>query len=117
MTAYFSGVAMAIVLPLDWTGFTPFRRLVSETVQRIPAGEARSYAQVAREVGSPGAARGVGSVMARNPLPIVVPCHRVVATDGALTGFSAPGGVASKEWLLRHEGLAVLAGKVAHQGK
>jgi methylated-DNA-[protein]-cysteine S-methyltransferase len=65
-------------------------------------GETVSYAELARRVGAPGAARAVGAANGRNPLPIVVPCHRVIGADGTLTGFG--GGVGRKEWLLAHEG-------------
>jgi methylated-DNA-[protein]-cysteine S-methyltransferase len=89
-------------LPIDWDGLTPFRRAVLQTAMRIPAGETRSYGWLAQRVGKPGAARAVGRVMATNPLPLVVPCHRVIGSDGGLHGFG--GGLEMKERLLRAEG-------------
>ena len=90
-------------IPLDLPGFSPFRLEVSRAVRAIPRGEVRTYGQVAASVGSPGAARAVGRAMALNPVPLLVPCHRVVGADGALTGFSARGGIAAKRRLLDME--------------
>lgn len=84
---------------------TPFQQLVVETVSKIPHGHTMSYAEVAEQAGSPGAARAVGNVMAGNRTPIVVPCHRVLASGGRLGGFSAPGGVDFKRRLLALEGV------------
>jgi len=87
---------------IDWDGLSPFRRAVLEETMRIPFGETRSYGWLARQVGHPRAARAVGRVMATNPLPIVVPCHRVLAADGSLGGYG--GGLPLKETLLKAEG-------------
>ncbi|MEE9285591.1 MAG: methylated-DNA--[protein]-cysteine S-methyltransferase [Dehalococcoidia bacterium] len=87
---------------IDWDGLSPFRQAVLEETLRIPAGETRSYGWLARRVGRPRAARAVGRVMATNPLPLVIPCHRVVASDGSLGGYG--GGLPLKEALLRAEG-------------
>ena len=87
---------------IDWNGVTGFRRAVMEEALRIPRGETRSYGWLAGRVGRPRAARAVGRVMATNPLPIVVPCHRVVGSDGSLRGYGA--GLHVKEALLRAEG-------------
>jgi len=94
---------------IDWDGLsangrsvTGFRRAVMEEALRIPAGETRSYGWLAARVGRPRAARAVGRVMATNPLPIVVPCHRVIGSDGSLRGYGA--GLPMKEALLRAEG-------------
>lgn len=89
-------------LPVDLSGITPFRRAVLEECRRIPAGETRSYGWLAAKVGRPGAARAVGRVMATNPVPLVIPCHRVVGSTGGLHGFG--GGLEMKETLLRNEG-------------
>lgn len=92
-------------LPLDVsmeTGGTPFQRKVWKQLQKIPQGKTLSYGQVAEEIGSPGAARAVGSACAANPIPLFIPCHRVVGTDGKLCGFGG-GGVGIKRWLLEHE--------------
>lgn len=99
--AFFAG--RPVKPPLDWEGATPFERIVGEAVRRIPWGETRTYGQVARSVGRPGAARAVGRAMARNRFFLFVPCHRVVGAAG-LGGFSAPGGAALKRRLLELEG-------------
>lgn len=108
---YFAGESVSFDLPVDDRLFTPFQREVYQTVQRIPYGEVRSYGAVAAEIGRPGAARGIGTAMARNPLPVVIPCHRVVGSGGALTGYSAPGGVATKKELLLMEEVGFRDGK------
>ncbi len=97
-----SGRHANLALHIDWNGLSGFRRAVLEETMRIPAGETRSYGWIAEKVGHPRAARAVGRVMATNPLPLVVPCHRVVGSDGSLTGYG--GGLALKETLLRLEG-------------
>jgi methylated-DNA-[protein]-cysteine S-methyltransferase len=90
---------------LDWSQVTEFRRRVYEAAMGIPAGQTRSYGELARELGlKPGASRAVGQALGANPWPLLVPCHRVVAADGRLTGFSAYGGVATKARILSLEG-------------
>jgi methylated-DNA-[protein]-cysteine S-methyltransferase len=96
--------------PRDLTGVTidledvpPFHRRVYELTRTIPAGETLSYGQVAARLGSPGAARAVGQALGRNPFALVVPCHRVLAADGTMGGFSAAGGVTTKRRLLAIE--------------
>jgi methylated-DNA-[protein]-cysteine S-methyltransferase len=81
-----------------------FERNVWQAARRIPCGEVRSYGDIARAIGAPGAAQAVGLALGRNPVPIVVPCHRVLAADGRTGGFSAPGGVATKFRILEIEG-------------
>lgn len=97
------GAAPLSRIPLAWDRMTPFARSVYRSARRIPAGETRSYGWVARDLGRPRAARAVGAALAANPVPLFVPCHRVVASDGRLTGFSAPGGLALKRRLLALE--------------
>jgi methylated-DNA-[protein]-cysteine S-methyltransferase len=92
-------------------GRTPFQQAVTKYCRQIPVGETRSYEALARLAGRPGAARAVGSVMASNRFPLVVPCHRVVRADGMIGNFSAPGGSSLKRRLLAHEaemGLVVI---------
>jgi methylated-DNA-[protein]-cysteine S-methyltransferase len=89
-----------VALDLDSTAF---ERAVWDETRRIPAGETRTYGQIARTIGKPGAARAVGAALGRNPVPVIVPCHRVVASDGSLCGFSAPGGIELKKRMLRLE--------------
>ncbi len=100
--AYFEGELDALEgLPVLLHG-TPFQRRVWEELRRIPVGATISYAELARRVGNPKARRAVGAANGKNPVPIVVPCHRVVAADGTLWGYG--GGLERKAWLLRHEG-------------
>ena len=89
---------------LDQRGVDPFRREVYAATRQIRPGTTQSYGEVARAIGRPEAARDVGAALARNPFPIVVPCHRVVAANGTLHGFSAPGGLATKRRMLELEG-------------
>ena len=91
-----------LALHVDWNMEPSFRRDVLEETQRIPSGQTRTYRWLAERVGRPRAARAVGRVMATNPLPLVVPCHRVVGSDGSLTGYG--GGLRMKEALLKAEG-------------
>jgi methylated-DNA-[protein]-cysteine S-methyltransferase len=91
-------------VPLDERGVDEFRRAVYVATRVIPAGTTRSYGEVARAIGRPDCARDVGAALARNPFPVIVPCHRVVAANGALTGFSAPGGLDTKRRMLELEG-------------
>jgi methylated-DNA-[protein]-cysteine S-methyltransferase len=105
MTAVMRGEARDLRdVPLDERGIDDFRRSVYAATRAIPAGATRSYGEVARAIGRPEGARDVGAALARNPFPIIVPCHRVVAANGALTGFSAPGGLATKRRMLELEG-------------
>lgn len=99
---YFDGETVAFDEPLNPTIGTDFQQRVWAITRAIPRGQTRTYGQIAREAGSPGAARAVGQSMARNPWPIVVPCHRVVGHDGRLTGFG--GGLAMKRQMLMMEG-------------
>lgn len=101
---YFAGRRQTFDLPLAAEG-TPFEKTVWEELRRIPFGETRSYAEIARAIGRPGAARAVGRANGANPIPVVVPCHRVIGADGSLTGFG--GGLDAKAQLLELEGLAL----------
>ena len=89
---------------LDEDGIEPFRRDVYAATRTIPAGSIATYGDIARAIGRLDGARDVGAALARNPFPIVVPCHRVVGANGKLTGFSAPGGLATKRRMLELEG-------------
>jgi methylated-DNA-[protein]-cysteine S-methyltransferase len=88
-------------LTLDPRG-TPFQLRVWQELRRIPRGQTISYGELARRVGSPKASRAVGQANAVNPIPLIIPCHRVIAADGSLGGYSS--GLDRKRWLLRHEG-------------
>jgi methylated-DNA-[protein]-cysteine S-methyltransferase len=91
-------------VPLDERGIDIFRRAVYAATRTIPPGTTRTYGQIAQAIGSADLARDVGAALSRNPFPIIVPCHRVLAANGALTGFSAPGGLATKRRMLELEG-------------
>lgn len=92
---------------IDVSHLTPFGRRVVAACRRIPRGQSRAYGQLATVCGSPGAARAVGQVMAKNRFPLVVPCHRVLAAGGGLGGFSAPSGIAMKRRLLAMEAMSI----------
>lgn len=100
---YFAGEPVEFPVRIDWTGWTPFEVDVWRACRRIGYGRTRTYKHLAKQVGRPGAARAVGTAMRRNPCPLVVPCHRVIKSDGSMGGFSAPGGVALKRRLLQME--------------
>ena len=89
---------------LDMEDLPEFHRRVYDVARAIPPGETLSYGEVATRLGEPGAAQAVGRALGRNPFPIVVPCHRVLAASGALHGFSAPGGIETKRRMLAIEG-------------
>jgi len=91
--------------PVDLSMVGPFERLVLERLRRIPKGHVRTYGDIAREIGYPGAARAVGNACAKNPVPLLVPCHRVVRSDGGVGGYSLRGGTALKRRLLAQEGV------------
>lgn len=97
LAEYFAGDRTCFDLPLDVRG-TDFQKSVWAALLAIPCGETRSYADIARAVGRPGAVRAVGAANGRNPISIVAPCHRVIGSDGSLTGFA--GGLAGKRYLL-----------------
>jgi methylated-DNA-[protein]-cysteine S-methyltransferase len=101
---YFRGARLEFELPIDWEGMPPFQQEVLRLVNAIPYGRTTSYSDVARQLGKPGAMRAVGRANATNPIPIVIPCHRVLGSDGKLHGYGAPGGLETKAWLLRLEG-------------
>lgn len=96
---------LEVTLDLETTG--PFRQKVYELTRKILPGQTRTYGELARLCGSPGAARAVGHAMACNPIPLIVPCHRVLAAGSKSGGFSAPGGLSTKEKLLRLEGVVL----------
>ena len=98
---YFAGRRTAFDLPLNLQGGTPFQRSVWQALLGIPAGQRTSYAILSQRIGKPAAVRAVGAAVGRNPVSIVVPCHRVVGTDGSLTGYA--GGLDRKTALLQLE--------------
>jgi methylated-DNA-[protein]-cysteine S-methyltransferase len=100
LEAYFAGELTDFDVPLDMVG-TEFQRRVWDGLRQIPYGETWSYSQLAGKIGNPKACRAVGLANGRNPVAVIVPCHRVIGADGTLTGFG--GGLDRKAWLLDHE--------------
>ena len=101
LSSYFNGHLVNFKSILDLSIGTEFQRKVWEKVSEIPYGELRSYKWVANEIGNPNAVRAVGNAVGKNPVPPIIPCHRVIRSDGNLGGFSS--GIALKKWLLRLE--------------
>lgn len=102
MVEYFAGRRRTFEVTLDWRGVGAFQRRVLEAALTIPPGRTLTYQQVARAIGQPKSSRAVGQALARNPIPVVVPCHRVLGSDGSLHGYA--GGLERKATLLRLEG-------------
>jgi len=86
--------------PVDLSGLTPFTQKVLRACMKIKYGKKTTYKYLAEQVGSPNSARAIGGVMARNPIPLIIPCHRVLSANGSLCGFSAPGGIDTKKWMI-----------------
>ena len=101
---YLSGRQRAFTLEIDWTVLRPFQKSVLQATSEIPYGETRTYKEIAERIGRPRAARAVGRAEATNPMPLVLPCHRVIGVDGKLHGYGLGEGIETKEWLLKMEG-------------
>jgi O-6-methylguanine DNA methyltransferase len=101
---YFAGDRSRFHLPVDLSALTPFQRSVLEVACRIAPGQVWTYRRLAEELGRPECSRPVGQALARNPVPIIIPCHRVIASNGSLGGYSGGSGLKAKQWLLRLEG-------------
>jgi len=99
---YFAGRRLTFDIPVDLSSVHGFSRKVLEQTARIPPGDVLTYADVAARAGNPRASRAAGNALHNNPVAIVVPCHRILRSDGSLGGYA--GGVSTKEWLLEHEG-------------
>lgn len=110
LSDYFAGRRKVFTLPLAFQG-TEFQRQIWEALLTIPFGQTRSYSEIARQIGRPGAARAVGAANGRNPISIVAPCHRVIGASGKLTGFA--GGLEVKAWLLEMERKDTMAADTA----
>jgi methylated-DNA-[protein]-cysteine S-methyltransferase len=104
IAAYLAGERTRFDLPVDLASLTEFQREVLEATAQVPRGQVTTYAEIARRIGRPKAYRAVGQALGSNPVPLVIPCHRVVAADGSLTGYSGGGGVKTKARLLALEG-------------
>ncbi len=101
---YFAGRRDSFELSLDLRSVTPFQQAVLKAIQQVPAGATVSYGGLAQRIGKPKAARAVGQALGSNPIPIIIPCHRALAADGSLGGYSGRGGVRTKQALLTLEG-------------
>lgn len=104
---YFERKRREFTFPIDWSIFRPFQKEVLQRVFSIPYGETRTYLEIALEINRPRAYRAVGRANATNPMPIVIPCHRLIGTDGKLHGYGGGEGLKTKEWLLRMEGAVI----------
>ena len=109
LTEYFEGSRRDFDLPLDLDSGSAFQRRVWEIIARIPYGEVASYAEVAQAAGAPGAFRAAGTACGANPVALVTPCHRVVASGNKLGGYGL--GIENKVWLLRHEGIGATSAR------
>ena len=105
---YLNGKRTTFTIPIDWSLLRTFQREALQAVYRIPYGETCTYHDIALEIGRPNASRAVGRANATNPMPLVIPCHRVIGRDGKLHGYGGGEGLKTKEWLLQLEG-AVMA--------
>jgi methylated-DNA-[protein]-cysteine S-methyltransferase len=103
LSEYLAGERRRFELPIDWSAMTPFQRQALQIIFSIPYGEVRTYGEIARQLGRPRAARAVGRANATNPMPLVIPCHRVIGSDGGLHGYGGRGGLQTKAWLLQME--------------
>jgi len=101
---YLRGVRKTFDLPIDWSLMRPFQREVLQIVFAIPYSQTRTYGEIAHQIGNPRAARAIGRANATNPMPLVIPCHRVIGSDGKLHGYGGGEGLPTKEWLLQLEG-------------
>ena len=108
LRAYFAGERRVFDVQLDLSGVSPFQRAVLLAAANVPAGQVVSYGEIARRIGQPGGSRAVGQALGRNPIPIVIPCHRVIAAGGRIGGYG--GGLARKRRLLRLEGALAVGG-------
>jgi methylated-DNA-[protein]-cysteine S-methyltransferase len=109
---YLAGDRLQFVMPLDLRFLTNFQRRVLTSVANVPAGQVTTYGDLARRIQRPKGARAVGQALGSNPIPIVLPCHRVLAADGGLVGYSGRGGIKTKRFLLTLEGVDLDAGQL-----
>lgn len=100
ITEFLQGDRKDFDLPIDWTVMSDFQCKALKAVRDIPYGETRTYGQIAAQIGMPRAPRAVGRANATNPIPLIIPCHRVIGGDGSLRGYGAGEGVITKQWLL-----------------
>jgi methylated-DNA-[protein]-cysteine S-methyltransferase len=110
LNEYFFGIRKTFSVMVDWNGIEGFQRQVLVYTASIPFGEVSTYGEIAKQLGKPGAARAVGQALHDNPMPIVIPCHRVLGANGELRGYA--GGVEAKTFLLNLEGHKILDGRL-----
>lgn len=108
LAAYFNGEGQEFDVAIDWSALATFQQQVLQLVCDVPYGQTTTYHDIAVQMGNPGAARAVGRANATNPMPIIIPCHRVLGANGKLHGYGGPGGVETKAWLLALEGSRLL---------
>ncbi|MDD2922960.1 MAG: methylated-DNA--[protein]-cysteine S-methyltransferase, partial [Anaerolineales bacterium] len=100
---YLDGARKKFFFAIDWSALNPFQLKTLKAVYAIPYGQTRTYAEIAAQIGHPNAYRAVGRANATNPMPLVIPCHRVIGADGKLHGYGGGDGLPTKEWLLKME--------------
>lgn len=103
VSEYLTGQRRRFEVEIDWSGMTEFEIRARRAVMAVPYGQTASYGEIAGQLGKPGAARAVGGANASNPVPLAIPCHRIVGARGELTGYGGAGGVETKRWLLALE--------------
>jgi methylated-DNA-[protein]-cysteine S-methyltransferase len=111
--SYLAGKRREFDVMIDLSAVRVFQRQALEAARRIPFGKVVTYGELAGEMGNASASRAIGGAMGHNPIPILIPCHRVVAADGRLTGYSAADGIRTKQWLLELEGHRIVREKLA----
>ncbi|RPJ24110.1 MAG: methylated-DNA--[protein]-cysteine S-methyltransferase [Chloroflexi bacterium] len=104
---YLEGKRRKFTFPINWSIFRPFQKQVLQKVFKVPYGETRTYSEIALEIDRPLASRAVGRANATNPMPLVIPCHRLIGMDGKLHGYGGGEGLKTKEWLLKLEGAVI----------
>jgi methylated-DNA-[protein]-cysteine S-methyltransferase len=107
MEEFLAGKRRRFEVKIDWNGMTPFQVAVRKAVMAVPYGKVASYGEIAAVVGKPLAARAVGGVQATNPISFIIPCHRIIGSDGSLAGYGGFGGLETKKWLLKLEGVEI----------
>jgi methylated-DNA-[protein]-cysteine S-methyltransferase len=112
VAAYLAGQRRQFTVPINWQVISPKSRPILEYTYTIPYGEVRTYGEIAHRLGRPNAARAVGSAMAHNPIPLIIPCHRVIGSDRSLHGYGGGEGIPTKAWLLQLEGHRIVGQRV-----